>query len=64
MTEERPFGLYGEFSDTPGRVIFDLSSVQFMDEDAFGTWTVSVRDVRVEEVGLIRGMSLNVYAPS
>lgn len=61
VTEERPFGLYGEFSDTPGRIIFDLSSVQFMDEDAFGTWTVSVRDVRAEEVGLIRGMSLNVY---
>ena len=61
VTEVRPFGLYGEFSDTPGRIIFDLSSVQYMGEDSFGDWTVRISDVRAEHVGVVRGLSLNVY---
>ena len=61
VTEARPFGLYGEFSDTPGRIVFDLSSVQFLGEDSFGDWTVRISDVRAEHVGLVRGLSLNVY---
>ena len=61
VTETRPLGLYGEFSDTPGRIIFDLSSVQYMGEDSFGDWTVRIADVRAEHVGLVRGLSLNVY---
>ena len=61
VTDNRPLGLSGEFSDTPGRIIFDLSSVQYMSEDAYGTWKAIVRDVAAEETGLVRSMSLNVY---
>lgn len=61
VTDERPFGLVGEFSGLPTHLVFTLQSVQFMGEDARGAWTVRVRDVRAEETGSVRGLSLKVY---
>ena len=61
VTEGRPFGLFGEYSDMPTHLIFDLSSVQFWGETALGSWTVNVKDVRPEVVGEVEGLSLRLY---
>lgn len=61
VTSERPFGLSGEDSGVPTHLLWDFSSVQFWGEDATGTWTVSVQDVRAEETGTIQSLSLRVY---
>ena len=61
VTEGRPYGLFGEYSDMPTHLIFDLSSVQFWGEDAQGTWTVNVKDVRPEVVGEVESLSLRLY---
>ena len=53
--------LFGEYSDMPTHLIFDLSSVQFWGEDAQGTWTVNVKDVRPEVVGEVESLSLRLY---
>lgn len=61
VTEDRPYGLYGEYSDTPSHLVFDLSSVQFYGEDSIGDWQVVIRDVRAEFEGKVYGLSLRVY---
>jgi len=61
VTEGRPYGLTGEYSDMPTRLIFDLSSVQFWGESSIGTWTVNVKDVRPEIVGEVESLSLRLY---
>lgn len=61
VTEDRPYGLYGEYSDTPSHLVFDLSSVQFFGEDSIGDWQVVIRDVRAEFEGKVYGLSLRVY---
>ena len=61
VTEGRPYGLSGEYSDMPTHLIFDLSSVQFWGESAQGTWTVNVKDVRPEIVGEVESLSLRLY---
>ena len=61
VTEGRPYGLFGEYSDMPTHLIFDLSSVQFWGEDAQGSWTVNVKDVRPEVVGEVESLSLRLY---
>jgi Ca2+-binding RTX toxin-like protein len=61
VTEGRPYGLFGEYSDMPTHLIFDLSSVQFWGESAQGTWTVNVKDVRPEVVGEVESLSLRLY---
>jgi Ca2+-binding RTX toxin-like protein len=61
VTEGRPYGLYGEYSDTPSHLVFDLSSVQFYGENSIGDWQVVIRDVRDEFEGKVYGLSLRVY---
>lgn len=61
VTEGRPYGLFGEYSDMPTHLIFDLSSVQFWGESAQGTWTVNVKDVRPEVVGEVESLSLRLF---
>jgi Ca2+-binding RTX toxin-like protein len=61
VTEDRPYGLFGEYSDTPSHLVFDLSSVQFYGEESIGDWQVVIRDVRAEFEGKVYGLSLRVY---
>ena len=61
VTEGRPYGLFGEYSDMPTHLMFDLSSVQFWGETAKGTWTVNVKDVRPEMVGEVESLSIRLY---
>ena len=61
VTEGRPYGLFGEYSDMPTHLIFDLSSVQFWGERAQGAWTVNIKDVRPEVVGEVESLSLRLY---
>jgi len=61
VTEDRPYGLYGEYSSTPSHLVFDLSSVQFYGEESIGDWQVVIRDVRAEFEGKVYGLSLRVY---
>jgi Ca2+-binding RTX toxin-like protein len=60
-TEDRPYGLFGEYSPLPTHLIFDLSSAQFRNEEASGTWTVRIQDVRAEATGTLYSLSLRVY---
>ena len=61
VNEEQPFGLSGTDSGVPTHLLWDFSSVQFWGEEAAGTWTVNVRDVRAEETGTLQSLSLRVY---
>jgi Ca2+-binding RTX toxin-like protein/subtilisin-like proprotein convertase family protein len=61
VNSEQPFGLSGDDSGMPTRLLWDFSSVQFWGEDAAGQWTISVRDVRAEETGSVSSLSLRVY---
>ena len=61
VNDERPFGLSGQDSGVPTHLLWDFSSVQFWGEEATGTWTVSVTDVRAEQTGTIQSLSLRVY---
>jgi len=61
VNAEQPFGLSGTDSGVPTHLLWDFSSVQFWGEEASGSWTVSVRDVRAEETGTLSSLSLRVY---
>jgi Ca2+-binding RTX toxin-like protein len=61
VNAEQPFGLSGSDSSVPSHLLWDFSSVQFYGEDAVGTWTVSVKDVRAEATGTLNSLSLRVY---
>lgn len=61
VTSDLPFGLSGIDSGMPVHLTWDFSSVQFWGESAVGDWTVSVRDVRAEQTGLLHSLSLRVY---
>jgi len=61
VNDERPFGLSGEESPLPKHLLWDFSSVQFLGEDAAGTWTVEIRDLAGEEVGELNSLSLRVF---
>jgi Ca2+-binding RTX toxin-like protein len=61
VNAEQPFGLSGADSGVPTHLLWDFSSVQFWGEEASGTWTVTVKDVRAEETGMIHSLSLRVY---
>jgi Ca2+-binding RTX toxin-like protein len=61
VNDEQPFGESGIDSDMPTHLLWDMSSVQFWGEDAAGTWTINVRDVRAEQTGTIQSLSLRVY---
>jgi Ca2+-binding RTX toxin-like protein/subtilisin-like proprotein convertase family protein len=61
VTDELPFGESGIDSGVPTHLLWDFSSVQFWGEEATGTWTVSVTDVRAEQTGTIQSLSLRVY---
>jgi Ca2+-binding RTX toxin-like protein len=61
VNAEQPFGLSGDDSGVPTHLLWDFSSVQFWGEQASGTWTVSVKDLRAEETGTINSLSLRVY---
>jgi Ca2+-binding RTX toxin-like protein/subtilisin-like proprotein convertase family protein len=61
VNDERPFGLSGQDSGVPTHLLWDFSSVQFWGEEATGTWTVTVTDVRAEQAGTIQSLSLRVY---
>ncbi len=61
VNEERPFGLSGEDSGVPNHLVWDFSSVQFWGEEAAGTWTVKIEDLRAEEEGTIHSLSLRLY---
>ncbi|WP_233249691.1 S8 family serine peptidase [Limnohabitans sp. Bal53] len=58
---DAPFGLSGTDSGVPTRLLWDFSSVQFYGEQASGTWTVNVRDVRAEHAGSLNSLSLRLY---
>ena len=61
VNSEMPFGLSSADSGVPTHLLWDFSSVQFWGENAVGTWTVVVKDVRAEETGSIGSFSLRVY---
>ncbi|MGB0322824.1 MAG: S8 family serine peptidase [Luminiphilus sp.] len=61
VTDERPFGLSGQDSGVPTHLLWDFSSVQFWGEQASGTWTVTITDVRAEQTGTVQSLSLRVY---
>jgi len=61
VNAERPFGLSGTDSGVPTHLLWDFSSVQFWGEDATGTWTIQVEDVRAEEKGTLQSLSLRIY---
>ena len=61
VNAEQPFGLSGTDSGVPTHLLWDFSSVQFWGEEASGTWTVTVKDVRAEETGSLSSLSLRVY---
>ena len=61
VNDERPFGLSGQDSGVPTHLLWDFSSVQFWGEEATGTWTITVTDVRAEQTGTIQSLSLRVY---
>jgi Ca2+-binding RTX toxin-like protein len=61
VNAEQPFGLSGTDSGVPTHLLWDFSSVQFWGEEAAGTWTVRVKDVRAEETGTLQSLSLRVY---
>lgn len=61
---ENPFGLTGSDTGIPTHLVWDFSSVQFLGETASGDWTVSVKDLRAEETGTIKSLSLHVYGSS
>ena len=61
VNSEQPFGLSGDDSGVPTHLLWDFSSVQFMGEEAAGDWTITVKDVRAEEVGILNSLSLRVY---
>ena len=61
VNSERPFGLSGQDSGVPSHLLWDFSSVQFWGEEAAGTWTVTVTDVRAEQTGTIQSLSLRIY---
>ena len=60
-SSDAPFGLSGTDSGVPTRLLWDFSSVQFYGEQASGTWTVNVRDVRAEHAGSLNSLSLRLY---
>ena len=61
VNSERPFGLSGQDSGVPTHLLWDFSSVQFWGEQATGTWSISVTDVRPEQTGTIQSLSLRIY---
>jgi len=61
VNAEQPFGLSGADSGVPTHLLWDFSSVQFWGEEASGTWTVTIRDVRAEETGTLSSLSLRVF---
>ena len=61
VNSERPFGLSGQDSGVPTHLLWDFGSVQFWGEQATGTWTITVTDVRPEETGTIQSLSLRIY---
>ena len=61
VNSERPFGLSGQDSGVPTHLLWDFSSVQFWGEQATGTWTINVTDVRPEQTGTIQSLSLRIY---
>ncbi|HSG62319.1 MAG TPA: S8 family serine peptidase, partial [Pseudomonadales bacterium] len=61
VNAERPFGLSGTDSGVPTHLLWDFSSVQFWGEDAAGTWTITVQDVRAEQTGTVQSLSLRIY---
>lgn len=61
VNAEQPLGLSGIDSGVPTHLLWDFSSVQFWGEEASGTWTVSIKDVRAEETGTLNSLSLRVY---
>ena len=61
VNSERPFGLSGQDSGVPTHLLWDFSSVQFRGEEAAGTWTINVTDVRAEQTGTIQSLSLRIY---
>lgn len=61
VSADAPFGLSGTDSGVPTRLLWDFSSVQFYGEQASGTWTVNVRDVRAEHAGSLNSLSLRLY---
>ena len=61
VNSERPFGLSGQDSGVPSHLLWDFSSVQFYGEEAAGTWTVNVTDVRPEHSGTLHSLSLRIY---
>jgi Ca2+-binding RTX toxin-like protein/subtilisin-like proprotein convertase family protein len=61
VNSEQPFGLSGDDSGVPARMLWDFSSVQFWGEDSAGQWTITIRDVRAEETGSVSSLSLRVY---
>ena len=61
VNAERPFGLTGDDSGVPNHLLWDFSSVQFWGEDASGTWTIQIEDVRAEEKGTLQSLSLRIY---
>ncbi|MDG0978452.1 MAG: S8 family serine peptidase [Halieaceae bacterium] len=61
VTDERPFGSSGQDSGVPTHLLWDFSSVQFWGEQASGTWTVTITDVRAEQTGTVQSLSLRIY---
>jgi Ca2+-binding RTX toxin-like protein/subtilisin family serine protease len=61
VNAERPFGLSGQDSGVPTHLLWDFSSVQYWGEDASGTWTIQIEDVRAEEKGTLQSLSLRIY---
>jgi len=61
VNAEHPFGLSGPDSGVPTHLLWDFSSVQFWGEEASGTWTVNIKDVRPEETGMLNSLSLRVF---
>ena len=61
VNSERPFGLSGQDSGVPTHLLWDFSSVQFWGEQATGTWTVEVTDLRAEQTGTIQSLSLRIF---
>ena len=61
VNDEQPFGLYGPESGVPTHLLWDFSSVQFWGEQATGTWTITITDVRAEQTGQVASLSLRVY---
>jgi Ca2+-binding RTX toxin-like protein len=52
---------HGTYSGSGGKLVFTLSSTQFLGEDARGDWTLRVEDLAAGTTGTLRNWSLTLH---